>query len=127
MPTHVFREGTLGGLRLANRIVMGAMHLNLETRADDGAAMAAFYAERARGGAGLIVTGGCAVAPEGSGGRHYAGSTTPPATVPSRPGRRPSTGRADGSRCGSSTPAAGPRGPRPVARRSRRRAAAPGR
>lgn len=72
MLEHVFRPGTLGGLRVANRVVMGAMHLNLETRADDGAAMAAFYAERARGGAGLIVTGGCAVSPEGSGGRHYA-------------------------------------------------------
>ncbi|MCX5108465.1 FAD-dependent oxidoreductase [Streptomyces sp. NBC_00378] len=72
MLKHVFRPGDMGGLTLANRIVMGAMHLNLETREDGGAAMAAFYAERARGGAGLIVTGGCAVSPEGSGGRHYA-------------------------------------------------------
>ncbi|MGC0398815.1 2,4-dienoyl-CoA reductase (NADPH2) [Streptomyces sp. SAI-126] len=72
MLEHALRPGTLGDLRLANRIVMGAMHLNLETRDDGGAAMAAFYAERARGGAGLIVTGGCAVGPEGSGGRHYA-------------------------------------------------------
>ncbi|SEF00454.1 FAD-dependent oxidoreductase [Streptomyces sp. Ag109_O5-10] len=72
MLDHVFRPGSLGGLRTANRIVMGAMHLNLEARADGGAAMAAFYAERARGGAGLIVTGGCAVSPEGSGGRLYA-------------------------------------------------------
>ncbi|MFJ6086835.1 FAD-dependent oxidoreductase [Streptomyces sp. NPDC092369] len=72
MLEHALGPGTLGGLRLANRIVMGAMHLNLETRDDGGAGMAAFYAERARGGAGLIVTGGCAVGPEGSGGRHYA-------------------------------------------------------
>ncbi|WP_416981225.1 FAD-dependent oxidoreductase [Streptomyces sp. T028] len=72
MLEHVFRPGSLGGLRVANRIVMGAMHLNLEARADGGAAMAAFYAERARGGAGLIVTGGCAVSPEGSGGQLYA-------------------------------------------------------
>ncbi|MFK4209915.1 FAD-dependent oxidoreductase [Streptomyces sp. NPDC030920] len=72
MLKHVFRPGDMGGLTLANRIVMGAMHLNLETREDGGAAMAAFYAERARGGAGLIVTGGCAVSPEGSGGPHYA-------------------------------------------------------
>ena len=46
--------------RLANRIVMGSMHLGIET---DGAALAAFYAERARGGAGLIVTGGSARQP----------------------------------------------------------------
>ncbi|MFE4015063.1 FAD-dependent oxidoreductase [Streptomyces sp. NPDC059112] len=72
MLKHVFRPGDMGGLTLANRIVMGAMHLNLEAREDGGAAMAAFYTERARGGAGLIVTGGCAVSPEGSGGRHYA-------------------------------------------------------
>ena len=69
---HVFKPGVLGRLHVPNRIVMGAMHLNLETRADGGAAMAAFYAERAQGGAGLIVTGGCAVSPEGAGGRHYA-------------------------------------------------------
>ncbi|MEU8436255.1 FAD-dependent oxidoreductase [Streptomyces sp. NPDC029216] len=72
MLEHAFRPGSLGGLRVANRIVMGAMHLNLEAREDGGAAMAAFYAERARGGAGLIITGGCAVSPEGSGGRLYA-------------------------------------------------------
>ncbi|GLZ32262.1 NADPH-dependent 2,4-dienoyl-CoA reductase [Lentzea sp. NBRC 105346] len=67
---NVFRAGAVGKLRLPNRIVMGAMHLNLE-RVDDGSAMAAFYAERARGGAGLIITGGCAVNTEGSGGPGY--------------------------------------------------------
>ncbi|MER6546733.1 hypothetical protein [Streptomyces sp. NPDC001250] len=72
MLEHVFRPGALGVLRLANRIVMGAMHLYLETHEDGGAAMAAFYAERARGGAGLVVTGGCAVSSKGSGGRLYA-------------------------------------------------------
>ncbi|MEU5693065.1 FAD-dependent oxidoreductase [Actinosynnema sp. NPDC020468] len=56
----MFRPGSIGSLVLPNRIVMGAMHLNLECR-DDGAAAAAFYAERARGEVGLIITGGCAV------------------------------------------------------------------
>lgn len=65
----VFRSGRVGSLELPNRIVMGAMHLNLEGRADDGAVMSAFYAERARGGVGLIITGGCAVDRAGSAGR----------------------------------------------------------
>ncbi|MFF4767766.1 FAD-dependent oxidoreductase [Streptomyces sp. NPDC001255] len=68
---HVFRPGTLGRLRLPHRVVMGAMHLNLEALDDGGAALAAFYAERARGGAGLLVTGGTAVNPEGAGGPGY--------------------------------------------------------
>ncbi|MDJ0385952.1 FAD-dependent oxidoreductase [Streptomyces sp. G-G2] len=82
MPSHVFRPGSLGPLTLPHRIIMGAMHLNLETRPDGGATMAAFYAERARGGAALIITGGCAVSPEGAGGRHYA-RTDDPAQHPS--------------------------------------------
>lgn len=67
----MFQPGTIGRMRLPNRIVMGSMHLNLETRDDGGAAVAAFYAERARGGAGLIITGGCAVNRQGAGGRGY--------------------------------------------------------
>jgi 2,4-dienoyl-CoA reductase (NADPH2) len=51
---------------------MGSMHLGLETLDDDGRALAAFYAERARGGASLIVTGGWAVSPEGTAGSSYA-------------------------------------------------------
>lgn len=50
---------------------MGSMHLGVEAE-PDGAALAAFYAERARGGAALIVTGGSAVSREGAGGRHYS-------------------------------------------------------
>lgn len=64
--------GTIGSLALPNRVIMGAMHLNLEGRCDGGAALAAFYAARARGGAGLIVTGGSAVNRVGAGGRHYS-------------------------------------------------------
>ena len=37
---------------------MGSMHLGLEEESDGFVKLAAFYAERARGGAGLIVTGG---------------------------------------------------------------------
>ncbi|GAA0580599.1 NADPH-dependent 2,4-dienoyl-CoA reductase [Paractinoplanes ferrugineus] len=77
MLDHVFRPGTIGRLRLPHRIVMGAMHLNLETRDDDGAALAAFYAERVQGGAGLIVTGGSAVSPAGAGGPGYGVLTDP--------------------------------------------------
>jgi len=47
----------LGGLALRNRALMGAMHTGLE-ESGDWARVAAFYAARARGGAGLIVTGG---------------------------------------------------------------------
>lgn len=63
------QAGVIGTLRLANRIVMGSMHLGIES---DGAALAAFYAQRARGGAGLIVTGGSCVNRAGAGGRNYS-------------------------------------------------------
>jgi 2,4-dienoyl-CoA reductase (NADPH2) len=66
---HALRPGSIGGLRLPNRIVMGSMHLGIESDAD---ALGAFYAERARGGAGLIVTGGSAVNRTGAGGRNYS-------------------------------------------------------
>lgn len=70
-PVGAFTPGRIGGLTLPNRIVMGSMHLNTEDRADGGVSVAAFYAARARGGAGLIVTGGSAVDRVGAGGRHY--------------------------------------------------------
>jgi 2,4-dienoyl-CoA reductase (NADPH2) len=63
---------TLGGLALPHRVVMGSMHLGIEDRDDGGAALAAFYAARAAGGAGLIVTGGSAVSRVGAGGVHYS-------------------------------------------------------
>jgi 2,4-dienoyl-CoA reductase (NADPH2) len=55
----------LGATTLPNRVVMGAMHLGWETRPGGFERLAAFYAERARGGVGLIVTGGIAPNPEG--------------------------------------------------------------
>lgn len=55
----------LGFTRLPSRVIMGSMHTGLEDRAKDFPALAAFYAERARGGAGLIITGGFAPNVEG--------------------------------------------------------------
>ncbi|MCB1671334.1 MAG: NADPH-dependent 2,4-dienoyl-CoA reductase [Gammaproteobacteria bacterium] len=48
----------LGFTRLKNRVLMGSMHTGLEDIPDSHRRLAAFYAERARGGVGLIVTGG---------------------------------------------------------------------
>ena len=57
---HLLAPLDLGFTTLRNRVLMGSMHTGLE-EADDGyARMAAFYGERARGGVGLIVTGGIA-------------------------------------------------------------------
>ena len=48
----------LGFTILKNRVLMGSMHLGLEEMPNGFERMAAFYAERVRGGVGLIVTGG---------------------------------------------------------------------
>ena len=48
----------LGPFEVPNRIVMGSMHVGLEDRPADAKKLAAYLGERARGGAGLIVTGG---------------------------------------------------------------------
>ena len=50
----------LGFTTLPNRVLMGSMHVGLEEVKDGFARMSAFYAERAAGGVGLIVTGGIA-------------------------------------------------------------------
>ncbi|MDQ2588725.1 NADPH-dependent 2,4-dienoyl-CoA reductase [Saccharothrix yanglingensis] len=50
----------LGFTTLPNRVLMGSMHTGNEDRAKDFDALAAYFAERARGGVGLIVTGGFA-------------------------------------------------------------------
>ncbi|MFC4603272.1 FAD-dependent oxidoreductase [Rhodococcus kronopolitis] len=50
----------LGFTTLRNRVVMGSMHTGLEDRTRDLPKLAAYFAERARGGVGLIVTGGYA-------------------------------------------------------------------
>jgi len=53
-------ELDLGFTKLKNRVLMGSMHTNLEEAKDGFQKLAKFYAERARGGVGLIVTGGMA-------------------------------------------------------------------
>ena len=57
---HLCAPLDLGFTTLANRVLMGSMHTGLEEEADGFGKLAAFYAARARGGAGLIVTGGIA-------------------------------------------------------------------
>lgn len=57
---HLLRPLDLGFLTLPNRVLMGSMHVGLEEAERGFERMAAFYAERARGGVGLIVTGGIA-------------------------------------------------------------------
>ncbi|HRH85637.1 MAG TPA: NADPH-dependent 2,4-dienoyl-CoA reductase [Rubrivivax sp.] len=51
----------LGAHTLRNRTLMGSMHTGIERLDRSAERLAAFYAERARGGAGLIVTGGFAM------------------------------------------------------------------
>ncbi|WNO61141.1 NADPH-dependent 2,4-dienoyl-CoA reductase [Rheinheimera sp. MMS21-TC3] len=48
----------LGFTTLRNRVIMGSMHTGLEEEKQGFAKLAAFYAERAKGGVGLIITGG---------------------------------------------------------------------
>lgn len=55
----------LGFTTLRNRVIMGSMHVGLEELENGYERMAAFYAERARGGVGLIVTGGISPNEEG--------------------------------------------------------------
>ncbi|MEV6973025.1 NADPH-dependent 2,4-dienoyl-CoA reductase [Kitasatospora sp. NPDC093806] len=57
---HLLRPLDLGFTTLPNRVIMGSMHVGLEEAPGGFDRMAAFYAERARGGVGLIVTGGIA-------------------------------------------------------------------
>ncbi|MFQ6396877.1 FAD-dependent oxidoreductase [Nocardia sp. KC 131] len=57
---HLFEPLDLGFTTLRNRVIMGSMHTGLEDRAWDTNRLAAYFAERARGGVGLIITGGYA-------------------------------------------------------------------
>ena len=73
---HLLEPLDLGCATLKNRVVMGSMHLGLEEAPDGFARMAAFYAERARGEVGLIVTGGIAPNDDGRHVEHGASMTT---------------------------------------------------
>ncbi|MFE6668245.1 FAD-dependent oxidoreductase [Streptomyces sp. NPDC057697] len=57
---HLLSPLDLGFTTLPNRVLMGSMHIGLEEVERGFERMAAFYAERARGGVGLMVTGGIA-------------------------------------------------------------------
>jgi 2,4-dienoyl-CoA reductase (NADPH2) len=57
---HLLAPLDLGFVTLKNRVLMGSMHTGLEDRARDYPRLAAYFAERAAGGVGLIVTGGMA-------------------------------------------------------------------
>ena len=61
----LFAPLDLGFTTLKNRVLMGSMHTGLEEHPDGAERLAAFYAERARHGVALIVTGGIAPAPSG--------------------------------------------------------------
>ncbi|HEY1142356.1 MAG TPA: NADPH-dependent 2,4-dienoyl-CoA reductase [Lysobacter sp.] len=55
---HLFAPLDLGFCTLPNRVLMGSMHTGLEDKARDFPKLAAYFAERAEGGVGLMVTGG---------------------------------------------------------------------
>ncbi|MFC3191765.1 NADPH-dependent 2,4-dienoyl-CoA reductase [Pseudocitrobacter faecalis] len=63
----LFAPLNLGFTTLKNRVLMGSMHTGLEEHAEGAERLAAFYAERARHGVALIVTGGVAPALSGVG------------------------------------------------------------
>ncbi|ARF54993.1 NADPH-dependent 2,4-dienoyl-CoA reductase [Streptomyces gilvosporeus] len=67
---HLMTPLDLGFTTLPNRVLMGSMHIGLEEAENGFERMAAFYAARARGGVGLMVTGG--IAPNDAG-RPYEG------------------------------------------------------
>ncbi len=70
--SHMLSPLDLGFTTLKNRVIMGSMHTGLEEEKGGFEKLAAFYAERAHGGIGLIVTGGIApnfrgrISPHGS-------------------------------------------------------------
>ncbi len=55
---HLLEPMRLGSLTLRNRLVMGSMHTGLEDSPFNTSKLASYFAERARGGTGLIITGG---------------------------------------------------------------------
>jgi len=55
---HLLAPITIGSTTLRNRVVMGSMHTGLEDYIWDIPKLAAYFAERAKGGVGLIITGG---------------------------------------------------------------------
>ncbi|HQR70481.1 MAG TPA: FAD-dependent oxidoreductase [Burkholderiaceae bacterium] len=77
---HLLAPLDLGFMRLPNRVLMGSMHTGLEDGRRHSPALAAYFAERARGGVGLIVTGGFAPNIEGWA-KPFAGTLATPAAA----------------------------------------------
>ncbi|MGB0630129.1 MAG: 2,4-dienoyl-CoA reductase FMN-binding domain-containing protein, partial [Alphaproteobacteria bacterium] len=73
---HLFEPLDLGFTTLKNRVFMASMHMRFELMGQAADRAAAFYAERAKGGASLIITGGYAPNPQGvmDAGAHYLNS-----------------------------------------------------
>ena len=57
---HLLSPITIGATTLRNRVIMGSMHVGLEDKAKHLPDLAAYFAERAKGGVALSVTGGFA-------------------------------------------------------------------
>ena len=81
---HLLKPLALGFTTLPNRVLMGSMHVGLEEAERGFERMAAFYAERARGGVGLIVTGGIAPNERGRPARRGAKLSTAAEAAPHR-------------------------------------------
>ena len=73
---HLFEPLDLGFATLKNRVIMGSMHTGLEEAPDGFERLAAYFAERAAGEVGLIVTGGFSPNPEGCVADHAAQLST---------------------------------------------------
>lgn len=69
--SHLFSPITINSLTLPNRVIMGSMHIGLESEENGFEKLIAFYTRRAKEEIGLIVTGGAAVSPEGRGGANF--------------------------------------------------------
>ena len=82
---HLLAPLQAGSHTLRNRTLMGSMHTGLEHLDGSTARLAAFYAERARGGAGLIATGGYAMNAEARLDEHGPMLTTPDEAEALRP------------------------------------------
>ena len=63
---HLFEPLDLGFVQLPNRLLMGSMHTGLEDRLWNWPKLTAYFVERAKGGVGLMVTGGIAPNRRGS-------------------------------------------------------------
>lgn len=74
--SHLLAPLELGFTTLKNRVLMGSMHTGLEELPDGHERLAVFYAERARGGVALMVTGGIAPNEAGCVTEHGAKMTT---------------------------------------------------